>query len=172
MPSRSCRSRLRPVSSPDGSTSGRSDAASGLDLAAIADPNLTPVLGRYFERSWSHGIGHRLYDTDGKGYLDFANGIAVSALGHRHPAVTKAIHEQVDRLIVPTAAIGFSEPVVRLAAELAATFPAPLDTVMFLNSGLRGNRGRAQARPANDRPGRDRRLPGWLPRADVRGRRR
>jgi 4-aminobutyrate aminotransferase len=111
------------------------EPASGLDLAAIADPNLTPVLGRYFERSWSHGIGHRLYDTDGKGYLDFANGIAVSALGHRHPAVTKAIHEQVDELIVPTAAIGFSEPVVRLATELAATFPAPLDTVMFLNSG-------------------------------------
>jgi 4-aminobutyrate aminotransferase len=109
--------------------------ATGLDLGAIADPNLTPVLGRYFERSWSHGIGHRLYDTDGKAYLDFANGIAVSALGHRHPAVTRAIHEQVDRLIVPTAAIGFSEPVVRLAAELAATFPAPLDTVMFLNSG-------------------------------------
>jgi 4-aminobutyrate aminotransferase len=109
--------------------------ASGLDLAAIADPNLTPVLGRYFERSWSHGIGHRLYDTDGKAYLDFANGIAVSALGHRHPAVTKAIHEQVDRLIVPTSAMGFSEPVVRLASELAATFPAPLDTVMFLNSG-------------------------------------
>jgi 4-aminobutyrate aminotransferase len=107
----------------------------GLDLGALADPNLTPVLGRYFERSWSHGSGHRLYDTDGKAYLDFANGIAVSALGHRHPAVTRAIHEQVDRLIVPTAAIGFSEPVVRLAAELAATFPAPLDTVMFLNSG-------------------------------------
>ena len=109
--------------------------AGGLDLAAIADPNLTPVLGRYFERSWSHGIGHRLYDTDGKAYLDFANGIAVSALGHRHPAVTRAIHEQVDRLIVPTGAIGFSEPVVRLAVELAATFPAVLDTVMFLNSG-------------------------------------
>jgi 4-aminobutyrate aminotransferase len=109
--------------------------AGGLNLAAIADPNLTPVLGRYFERSWSHGIGHRLYDTDGKAYLDFANGIAVSALGHQHPAVTRAIHEQVDRLIVPTGAIGFSEPVVRLAVELAATFPAALDTVMFLNSG-------------------------------------
>jgi 4-aminobutyrate aminotransferase len=109
--------------------------ASGLDLGAIADPNLTPVLGRYFERSWSHGVGHRLFDTDGRAYLDFANGIAVSALGHRHPAVTRAIHAQVDKLIVPTAAIGFSEPVVRLAADLAATFPAPLDTVMFLNSG-------------------------------------
>jgi 4-aminobutyrate aminotransferase len=106
-----------------------------LDLAALARPHLTPVLGRYFERSWSHGEGHRLYDTSGKAYLDFANGIAVSALGHHHPAVTQAIHEQVDRLMVPTGAIGYAEPVVRLATELAATFPEPLDTVMFLNSG-------------------------------------
>ncbi len=110
-------------------------APTGADYGALAEPHLTPVLGRYFERSWSHGIGHRLYDTDGKGYLDFANGIAVSALGHSHPAVTRAIHEQVDRLIVPTAAIGYSEPVVRLATELAATFPEPLDTVFFMNSG-------------------------------------
>ena len=106
-----------------------------LDLEALSRDHLTPVLGRYFERSWSHGEGHRLYDTAGTAYLDFANGIAVSALGHHHPAVTAAIHEQVDRLIVPTAAVGFSEPVVRLATELAATFPAPLDTVFFLNSG-------------------------------------
>ena len=47
-----------------------------------ASPNLTPVLGRYFERTWSHGEGHRLFDTDGRAYLDFANGIAVTALGH------------------------------------------------------------------------------------------
>jgi 4-aminobutyrate aminotransferase len=107
----------------------------GPDLRAIAQPSLSPVLGRYFERSWSHGAGHRLFDTDGQSYLDFANGIAVSALGHGHPAVNRAIHEQVDRLIVPTGAIGYAEPVVRLASELAATFPDPLDTVMFLNSG-------------------------------------
>jgi hypothetical protein len=36
-----------------------------VDPAALAEANLTPVLGRYFQRSWSHGIGHRLYDTDG-----------------------------------------------------------------------------------------------------------
>ena len=106
-----------------------------VDLADLARQHFTPVLGRYFERSWSHGDGHRLYDTAGKAYLDFANGIAVSALGHRHPAVTAAIHEQVDRLMVPTGAIGYSEPPVLLAAELAKTFPEPLDTVMFLNSG-------------------------------------
>ena len=96
---------------------------------------ISPVLGRYFERRWSHGEGHRLYDTDGRGYLDFANGIAVTILGHHHPRVTAAIHAQVDLLIGPTGAIGFADPVVRLADMLAATLPDPLDTVMFLNSG-------------------------------------
>ncbi len=105
------------------------------DFAALAEANLTPVLGRYFQRSWSRGVGHRLYDSDGRAYLDFANGIAVTALGHAHPRVTAAIHAQVDRLIGPISAIGFAEPISRLAIELAATFPAPLDSVMFLNSG-------------------------------------
>jgi 4-aminobutyrate aminotransferase len=98
-------------------------------------PNLTPILGRYFQRDWSHGEGHRLYDTDGKAYLDFANGIAVTALGHRHPRVTAAIHAQVDRLIGPVNALGFTAPISELATALAATFPDPLDSVMFLNSG-------------------------------------
>jgi 4-aminobutyrate aminotransferase len=106
-----------------------------LDLAALAAPNLTPVLGRYMDRSWSHGAGHRIYDTGGREYLDFANGIAVTALGHAHPRVTAAIHAQVDRLMGPVHALGFAEPTVRLAAALAGTFPAPLDTVFFLNSG-------------------------------------
>ena len=98
-------------------------------------PNLTPVLGRYFQREWSHGVGHRLFDTGGKGYLDFANGIAVTTLGHAHPRVTAAIHAQVDKLIGPVSALGFTEPISRLATELAATFPDPLDSVFFLNSG-------------------------------------
>jgi 4-aminobutyrate aminotransferase len=111
------------------------DDAPALDLAALAGPNMSPVLGRYMDRSWSHGIGHRLYDTGGRAYLDFANGIAVTALGHSHPRVTAAIHAQVDRLIGPVHAIGFAEPTVRLAQMLADTFPDPLDAVLFLNSG-------------------------------------
>lgn len=110
-------------------------AATGLDLAALAAANLTPVLGRYFERSWSHGAGHHLYDTDGRAYLDFANGIAVSVLGHRNPRITAAIHAQVDRLVASMAALGYAEPTVRLAAELAATLPDPLDSIFFMNSG-------------------------------------
>jgi 4-aminobutyrate aminotransferase len=123
------------------------------DLAAAAT-HLTPILGRYFERSWSHGEGHRLYDTDGRPYLDFANGIAVTALGHHHPRVTAAIHAQVDRLIGPTGAIGYAEPVVRLAAMLAETLPAPIDSVMFLNSGSEGIDGALKlARRVTGRPG-------------------
>ena len=106
-----------------------------LGAPSHASAHLSPVLGRYFERSWSHGEGHRLYDTAGKAYLDFANGIAVTALGHHHPAVTAAIHRQVDLLIGPTGAIGFSEPVATLATMIADTLPDPIDTVMFLNSG-------------------------------------
>ena len=123
------------------------------DLGARAG-HLSPVLGRYFERSWSHGEGHRLYDTDGRAYLDFANGIAVTALGHRHPRVTAAIHDQADRLIGPTGAMGYAEPVVRLASMLAATLPDPIDTIMFLNSGSEAIDGALKlARRVTGRPG-------------------
>src|SRR3954452_12926772 len=129
------------------------DVISPVDLAAEAS-HLTPVLGRYFDRSWSHGEGHRLFDTSGRSYLDFANGIAVTALGHRHPRVTAAIHAQVDRLIGPTGAMGFSEPVVRLSSMLAATLPEPIDSVMFLNSGSEAIDGALKlARRVTGRPG-------------------
>jgi 4-aminobutyrate aminotransferase len=130
------------------------DDPSALDLAALAGPNMSPVLGRYMDRSWSHGIGHRLYDTAGREYLDFANGIAVTSLGHAHPRVTAAIHAQVDRLIGPVHAIGFSEPTVELARRLAATFPDPLDTVLFMNSGSEAIDGALKlARRTTGRPG-------------------
>ncbi len=130
------------------------DDPSALDLAALAGPNMSPVLGRYMDRSWSHGIGHRLYDTAGREYLDFANGIAVTSLGHAHPRVTAAIHAQVDRLIGPVHAIGFSEPTVELARRLAATFPEPLDSVLFMNSGSEAIDGALKlARRTTGRPG-------------------
>jgi len=128
--------------------------AAALDLAALAAPSYSPVVGRYYERSWSHGVGHRLFDTSGKAYLDFANGIAVTALGHAHPAVSAAIHAQVDRLIGPTGAIGYAEPVVRLAERLAATLPDPIDTVFLLNSGSETIDGAIKlARRVSGRPG-------------------
>ena len=102
------------------------DAAA--DHAALAEDTLTPVLGRYFQRTWSHGEGHRLFDTDGRAYLDFANGIAVTALGHAHPRVTAAIHAQVDRLIGPINAIGFTAPISRARGGAGSDVPGRRST--------------------------------------------
>jgi len=130
------------------------DDNAALDLAAMAAPNMSPVLGRYMDRSWSHGIGHRLYDTAGNEFLDFANGIAVTSLGHTHPRVTAAIHAQVDKLIGPVHAIGFAESTVTLAKMLATTVPDPLDAVLFLNSGSETIDGALKlARRVTGRPG-------------------
>jgi 4-aminobutyrate aminotransferase len=105
------------------------------DARETGQAHLSPVMARYFERTWTHGEGHRLYDVDGKAYLDFATGIATSILGHRHPRVTAAIHAQVDRLVHVTNGLGYIEPVSRLAERLAATLPDGLDSVFFGNSG-------------------------------------
>jgi 4-aminobutyrate aminotransferase len=105
------------------------------DYAALSAPHLSPILGRYFGRSWERGEGHELIDTAGRHYLDFASGIATTSLGHHHPAVTKAIHEQVDKLLHICNALGYLEPVGRLAQMIADVMPEPLDTVFFANSG-------------------------------------
>jgi 4-aminobutyrate aminotransferase len=115
---------------------------------------LSPVLGRYFERTWVRGEGHRLWDDEARSYLDFACGIAVTGLGHAHPRVTRAIHDQVDRLVHVSNGLGYVEPVSRLATDLADTFPDPLDTVMFVNSGTEAVEGALKlARRVTGRPG-------------------
>jgi 4-aminobutyrate aminotransferase len=105
------------------------------DFAELSGPHLSPILGRYFSRSWERGEGHELIDTAGRRYLDFASGIATTSLGHHHPAVTAAIHEQVDKLLHICNALGYLEPVGRLAEMIAEAMPDPLDTVFFANSG-------------------------------------
>ncbi|HYK95800.1 MAG TPA: aspartate aminotransferase family protein [Candidatus Dormibacteraeota bacterium] len=114
---------------------------------------LSPVMARYFERDWSHGEGHRLFDVDGRSYLDFATGIATTILGHHHPRVSAAVHAQVDRLTHVMNGLGYAEPVSRLAERLVATLPAPLDSVFFGNSGAEAIEGALKlARRASGRP--------------------
>ena len=115
---------------------------------------LSPVLGRYFERTWDRGEGHYLWDDQGKRYLDFACGIATTGLGHGHPAVTAAIHGQVDRLVHVSSGLGYVESVNRLSERLAATCPAPLDTVFLANSGAEAIEAAMKlARRVSGRPG-------------------
>lgn len=124
-----------------------------LDAREAGQRWLSPAMARYFQRTWSHGEGHRLYDADGRPYLDFATGIATTILGHRHPAVTAAIHAQADRLLHMMGGLGFTEPSSRLAERLAATLPDELDTVFFGNSGAEAIEGALKlARRSSGRP--------------------
>ncbi len=82
------------------------------------------------------GDGVRVWDDEGKCYLDFVGGIAVNAVGHCHPRVVAAIREQSEHLIHCSNLYWFEPPVV-LAQELAAL--SGLDRVFFCNSGAEAN---------------------------------
>ena len=62
--------------------------------------NVVPSYGR-FDIVLSHGAGAYLYDITGKRYLDLGGGIAVSSLGHAHPAITEALVEQSKGSFIP-----------------------------------------------------------------------
>ena len=86
--------------------------------------------------TFSHGEGVHLYDTEGRRYLDAISGIAVTGLGHAHPAVTAAIREQADKL-VHTSNLYRIEAQERLAGNLTAV--AGMDNCFFCNSGAEAN---------------------------------
>ena len=80
----------------------------------------------------ARGQGCRLWDTDGKEYLDLYAGIAVSALGHNHPRLVAAIAEQAGRLI-HTANYFYNDKSIELAGEIARR--TGLERVFLCNSG-------------------------------------
>ena len=80
--------------------------------------------------------GPFLFTVDGRRIIDFISGIAVSSLGHGHPAVIEAVHRQVDRhLHVMVYGEFVQAPQVRLAAMLAEILPEQLQVTYFTNSG-------------------------------------
>ncbi|CAI1092914.1 Acetylornithine/succinyldiaminopimelate aminotransferase [Serratia marcescens] len=82
------------------------------------------------------GQGSRVWDQQGKEYIDFSGGIAVTALGHCHPALVEALKRQGETLW-HTSNVFTNEPALRLASKLIdATFA---DRVFFANSGAEAN---------------------------------
>jgi len=80
--------------------------------------------------------GVNLYSVDGKKYIDLISGIGVSNIGHRHPKVIEAIHEQLDHYLHLMVYGEFIQsPQVKLAKALTDTLPENLNQVYFLNSG-------------------------------------
>lgn len=84
------------------------------------------------------GLGVKVWDADGKEYLDFIGGIATTVLGHNHPAVRAAAEAQLGRLW-HVSNLFFTEPQVALAERLVGTGAA--DRVFFCNSGAEANEG-------------------------------
>ena len=84
------------------------------------------------------GEGTRVWDADGKEYLDFVAGWAVNTLGHCHPVVTEAIVEQAGTLL-QTSNQFYTVPQLKLAQLLIEN--SCMDRVFFANSGAEANEG-------------------------------
>ncbi|MFI1506363.1 acetylornithine transaminase [Streptomyces sp. NPDC020597] len=85
----------------------------------------------------ARGAGSRVWDADGKEYLDFVGGIAVNALGHAHPAVVEAVSRQIGAL-GHISNFFMAEPTVALAERLLRHFGRD-GRVFFCNSGAEAN---------------------------------
>ncbi|MDZ8023598.1 MAG: acetyl ornithine aminotransferase family protein [Nostoc sp. DedQUE11] len=112
---------------------------------AVTSPSYT----RDYPLVVARGEGCMVEDVDGNVFLDMTAGIAVTATGHAHPEVVKAIQEQSARLLHMSGTDFYYEPMVELAEKLAvrAPFPQPENNagfpakVFFTNSGAESNEG-------------------------------
>ena len=98
-----------------------------------------------FHRSLRHtppvavsGRGMFITDADGRQYLDACGGAAVSCLGHGHPDVLAAMHEQTDRLAYAHTSFFTSQPAEALADQLIRTAPPGMSHVYFVSGGSEG----------------------------------
>lgn len=112
---------------------------------AVTSPSYT----RDYPLVVSRGQGCMVEDVDGNVFLDMTAAIAVTATGHAHPEVVKAIQEQSARLLHMSGTDFYYEPMVELAEQLAirAPFPQPQNNavfpakIFFTNSGAESNEG-------------------------------
>jgi predicted acetylornithine/succinylornithine family transaminase len=105
------------------------------ELQALERAHVVPAYAR-MPVAFVRGEGARLWDADGTEYLDFQTGLAVTSLGHSHPAVVAAICEQAARL-VHVGNLFYSEPGMRLAKRLSESSLG--GKVHFANSGTEAN---------------------------------
>jgi len=119
-------------------------------MSTIAETALLPTYPQT-RVTFVDGDGVWLTDDLGRRYLDFAAGIAVVALGHKHPAPLAAAHRQLDRLWHASNLYG-TEPAEALAQSLSARFGGA--QAFFCNSGTEANEAAIKyARKATGKPG-------------------
>lgn len=105
---------------------------------AVTSPSYT----RGYPLVAARGEGCAIKDVDGNVFLDLTAGIAVTATGHAHPLVVKAIQQQAANLLHLSGTDFYYEPMIELAENLAARAPFPQTAkVFFTNSGTESNEG-------------------------------
>ena len=104
-------------------------------MTSAASPHVMNTYGR-LPIALSHGQGCRVWDVDGKEYLDALGGIAVNTLGHNHPKLVPALQEQLTKLIHTSNYyhIPLQEQLAAKLVELSG-----MTNVFFCNSGLEAN---------------------------------
>jgi acetylornithine/N-succinyldiaminopimelate aminotransferase len=102
----------------------------------LFDDYVVPSYGRY-EVVLTRGRGSRVWDENGKEYLDFGAGIAVSILGHNHPAIVSALEHQA-RTLIHTSNLYYTRPQGELARRLVEIVGED-GKVFFSNSGAEAN---------------------------------
>ena len=105
------------------------------EIIDATDRTQVGVYARY-PVAFVRGKGARLWDADGKAYLDFFTGLAVNNLGHAHPRVVAAIREQSEKLL-HASNVYYNEPAARLGTLL--TDHSFAERVFFCNSGAEAN---------------------------------
>jgi len=110
------------------------DSDSQEEWLARERAHLSQVLYRYTPLVIDRAQGSYLYTVEGRRYLDFASGIAVTNLGHGHPVVIEAAKAQLDK-VVHTSVVAHHQPAIQLAERIAALAPGKLEKVFFANSG-------------------------------------
>jgi len=86
------------------------------------------------------GAGSLVWDTEGKQYIDLTAGWGVTSIGHCHPALVEAIHDQA-RTLMQTTNVVYSEPQLDLAERLARFAPGDIHRSFFVSSGAEANEG-------------------------------
>ncbi len=120
-----------------------SPTASPTHLEAVAPPaEIThcPIMSTYGPPAvmFVRGEGSRLYDPTGKEYIDWLAGIAVTSLGHAHPAIADAIATQA-RTLLHVSNLFATEPQWKVARLLDELIGGPAGQVFFCNSGAEAN---------------------------------
>jgi 4-aminobutyrate aminotransferase len=105
------------------------------ELLEIERRHFAPVLGRSSDVVIDHARGSRMWDLEGRVYLDFAAGIASVNTGHSHPKVLEAAKAQMERVVHPSATVAHYEANIRLSEKLAEVAPAGLDVAFLTNTG-------------------------------------